>query len=135
MITIVLITPERNIFSEFASALEQNKDVELSWFATGQEVLESISNNPVDLIVVNENIGDMTGIEFMKKLLSINPMITCAAVSPLPHEDFHEASEGLGVLAQLPVNPGEFEAEDLLKRLKRLKDLASKISIGVNSIE
>jgi len=135
MIKILLITPERDPFSEFAGVLKQKDDVELSRAATGQEALEAISDNPVDLVVVNENIGDMTGIEFMKKLLQINPMINSAAVSPLAPEEFHEASEGLGVLMQLPVDPGEFEAEDLLKRLKNLKDLTEGINIGVNTNE
>jgi len=62
-------------------------------------------------------------------------MINCACVSPLPPEDFHETSEGLGVLMQLPVNPGKFEAEDLLKRLKNLKDLKAGIKIDVNANE
>jgi two-component SAPR family response regulator len=135
MINILLVTSEREPFSEFAWVLKQKDDVELSWAATGKEALEAISDHPVDLVIVNENIGNMTGIEFMKKLLPINPMINCAAVSPLPPEDFHEASEGLGVLVQLPVDPGEFEAEDLLKRLKKLKDLTAGINIGVNSNE
>ncbi len=135
MINILLATSERESFLELASALEKNDDVELSWAANGQGALEEMPDNSVDLVVVNENINDMTGIEFMKKLLPINPMINCAGVSPLPPEDFHEASEGLGVLMQLPVSPGEFEAEDLLKRLKSLKDLTAGIKIDVNTNE
>ena len=135
MIKILLVTTEKESFSEFASTLGKNDDVELSWAANGKEALEKIPDNPVDLVVVNENIGDMTGIEFMKKLLMINPMINCAAVSSLSHEEFHEASEGLGVLMQLPVNPGEFEARDLLKRLKNLKDLTAGIKIDVSTNE
>jgi len=123
MIKILLVTSEREPFSEFVIVLKKKDDVELFWAAIGQEALEAISDNPVDLIIVNENIGNMTGIEFMKKLLPINPMINCAAVSPLPSEEFHEASEGLGVLVQLPVDPGKFEAEDVLKRLGHLKKL------------
>jgi CheY-like chemotaxis protein len=135
MIKILLVTSEKELFSEFASTLEKNEDVELFWATNGKEALEKIPDNPVDLVVVNENIGDMTGIEFMKKLLPINPMINCSAVSTLEPEEFHEASEGLGVLMQLPVNPGKFEAEDLLKRLKKLKDLTAGIKIDVNSKE
>jgi len=123
MIKILLVTSEKKPFSEFAGVLEQKDDVELFWTATGQEALEAISGNPVDLVVVNENIGDMTGIEFMKKLLPINPMINSAAVSPLSPEEFHEASEGLGVLMQLPVSPGKLDAENLLQRLNDLKNL------------
>lgn len=135
MIKILLVTSERESFSEFVSALAKNDDVELSWAANGQEALEEIPDNPVDLVVVNENIGDMTGIEFMIKLLMINPMINCAAVSSRSHEEFHEASEGLGVLMQLPVSPAEFEAEDLLKRLKNLKDLTAGIKMDLNTNE
>ena len=111
MIKILMVTSEREPFSEFAKMLKQKDDIELSWAVSGQESLEAISNNPVDLVIVNENIGDMTGIEFMKKLLPINPMINFAAVSPLAPEEFHEASEGLGVLMQLPVSPGKPDAE------------------------
>ena len=132
MIKILLVTSEKEPFSEFSTVLKQKDDVELSWAANGQEALEEIPDTPVDLVVVNENIGDMTGIEFMKKLLPINPMINSAAVSPLSPEEFHEASEGLGVLVQLPVDPGKFEAEDLLKRLKNLKDFTAGIKIGVH---
>jgi len=123
MTKILLVTSEKEPFSEFARILTKKNDVELSWAATGQEALEAISDNPVDLVIVNENIGDMTGIEFMKKLLPINPMINCAAVSPLAPEEFHEASEGLGVLTQLPVSPGKPDAENVLKRLNDLKNL------------
>ena len=135
MIKILLVTSEKESFSEFARLLKEKDDVALTWAASGQEALKAISDNPVDLAVVNENIGDMTGIEFLKKLLQTNPMINSAAISQLTSEEFHEASEGLGVLVQLPVDPGELEAEDLLKRLKHLKDLTAGINIGMNSNE
>ena len=135
MIKILLVTSERKPFFEFAMVLKKKDNVELFWASTGYEALEAISGNPVDLVIVNENIGDMTGIELIKKLLPINPMINCATVSSLSSEEFHEATEGFGVLLQLPVVPGEFEAEDLLKRLKDLKDLTEGININVNTNE
>jgi len=123
MIKILLITPEREMFSEFAVVLNQKDDVEVFWAESGQSGLKMLGNTPSDLVVVDENLGDMTGIEFMKKLLQINPMINSAAVSPLAPEEFHEASEGLGVLMQLPVSPGKLDAENLLQRLNDLKNL------------
>ena len=123
MIKFLLVTPNREPFSEFASALGKHAEVELSWAESGQIALKMLGDFPVDLVVLDEELGDMTGIEFMKKLLSVNPMINCAAVSPLPHEEFHELTEGLGVLAQLPSRPGVQKAEDLLTRLNDLKKL------------
>ena len=63
----------------------------------------------------------MTGLELAEKLLSVNPMINCAAVSTLAPDQFHEASEGLGILAPLPPAPGKAQAEDLLQRIKDIK--------------
>jgi CheY-like chemotaxis protein len=125
MIKLLLVTPDQESFRDFTVALIKNDDVEMSRAATGQEGLTILSETPVDLVIVDDSVGDMTGIEFMKKLLSINPMINCAAVSPLPHEAFHEASEGLGVLAQLPVAPGKPDAEKLLRHLKDINILLS----------
>ena len=118
---LLMVTPDKAPFNEFALVLEQNDDVELSWAETGQRALDMVSGMSFDLVVVDEKLGDMTGIEFIETLVSVNPMINCAAVSPLPSDEFHEVSEGLGILAQLPVQPGAKDAKDLLKCLNHLK--------------
>jgi len=123
MIKLLLVTPDKGPFNEFALALAHNDDVELSWAESGQRALDMLSNTPFDLVVVDEKLGDMTGMEFIETLVSVNPMINCAAVSPLPSDEFHEISEGLGILAQLPVQPGASDAENLLKLLNHLKNL------------
>ena len=80
-------------------------------------------------MVTDKELGDMKEFEFAEKLLRVNPMINCAVLSSLSSDEFHEASEGLGVFAQLPLRPAEKDAENLLKRLKNLKDLSSGINI------
>ena len=42
MIKILLVTSEKEPFSEFAGVLKQKDDVELSRAATGKEALEAI---------------------------------------------------------------------------------------------
>jgi len=130
MIRLLLVTPYRKSLFELASALEKNHDVELTWTESGQKALDMLWETSVDLVVADKELGDMTGLEFAEKLLRINPMINCAVLSPLPSDEFHEASEGLGVLAQLPLRPAKADAEKLLKRLKTLKDLTAGITIG-----
>lgn len=120
---LLMVTPDKAPFNEFALVLAQNDDVEVSWAETVQRALDMVSGMSFDLVVVDEKLGDMTGIEFIETLVSVNPMINCAAVSPLPSDEFHEVSEGLGILAQLPVLPGAKDAEDVLKRLNHLKKL------------
>ena len=120
---LLMVTPDKAHFNEFALVLAQNDDVEVSWAETGQRALDMVSGMSFDLVVVDEKLGDMTGIEFIETLVSVNPMINCAAVSPLSSDEFHEVSEGLGILAQLPVLPGAKDSEDVLKRLNHLKKL------------
>ena len=124
MYKLLLVTTNKDSFSDLASALLTRGDVDLSWADSGSTALDMISKTPVDLLVTEEKLADMSGLELANKLLHVNPMINCAAVSPLSHEDFHEASVGLGLLAQLPLQPGAEQSERLLQVLSELKNLS-----------
>ena len=67
--------------------------------------ISRITEQSFDLVVTDEHLGDMTGLEFIEKMISKRPMVNCAAITSLLPADFHEASEGLGILMPLPVMP------------------------------
>ena len=52
-------------------------------------------------------------------MISVDAFIQTAAVSPLPHDAFHEASEGLGIMAQLPPMPSRADALKLWQTLRQ----------------
>ncbi len=91
--------------------------------ASVEKALHLASENAVDLVIADEQLGDKTGLDLAAGLLSVNPMISCAAVSRLTPEKFHETSEGLGIMAQLPIHPCKEHAESLLHRLRQIKNL------------
>ncbi len=121
VIKLLLVTPTRKALGDFASALKTNDEVELLWAESGGNALAIAAETFVDLVVIDTVVGDMTGLDLAEKMLSVNPMINCTVVSLLTSKEFHEASEGLGLLAQLPANPGKEHAEDLLQRIKNIK--------------
>jgi DNA-binding NarL/FixJ family response regulator len=123
MVKILLVSPEKGSLSDFASALAQHGDVEILWAGSGQGAVDLVSETDVDLVVTDERVGDMTGLDLISRLVTVRPMVHCAPVSALSSQEFHEATEGLGVLAQLSVRPGKEEARDLLARLRKIKDL------------
>lgn len=129
MYKLLLVTTNKGSFSDFASALLTHDSVDLIWAESGSTALDMISDIPVDLVVADETLGDMSGLRLASEILSINFMVNCAVVSPLSHEDFHEMSEGLGLIAQLPSQLGVEQADDLLRRLKKIE----KISFEVKS--
>ena len=126
---ILVVSPNRDALSVLASTLKKHNDVDLFWVESGGKALETVSNTTFDLVVTEERLEDMTGFELAGKLISVNPMINCAVISTLSPEDFHEASEGLGLLAQLPAQPTKEHTEELLQRLKNLKDLMSGVNV------
>ena len=121
MMKLLLVSPDKSSLSELASALKEHDDVELLTTESGEKALAMVSESAVDLVVTDEELGDMTGLEFARRLISLNPMINCATVSGLEPERFHEVSEGLGLMNQLPTRPGKEDAERLLRNLRLIK--------------
>lgn len=123
MPSILIVTTKKDDFSVFAAALKEHDGVDLSWAESGSKALDTASGQAFDLMVTDEELGDMTGLELALKLLSVNPMINSTSVSSLSTKDFHEASEGLGLVMQLSSPPGRHEAGKLLERLKKIMGL------------
>ena len=124
MLNLLLVTANKGAFTDFASALSTHADVELTWAESGGMAMDRVADTAVDLVVADEDLGDMRGLELAYKVISVNPMINCAVTSDLSHEDFHEASEGLGLLEQLPLQPGAEQADALLEQLKKIKNIS-----------
>ena len=125
MLTILVASPDKTSLSELESALAEHDDVRLLHAESVDKTLDLASEKSIDLVIADERIGDTTGLELATGLLSINPTITCSVVSGLTPEEFHEASEGLGIMAQLPIHSGRTQAESLLHRLREIKNLTT----------
>ena len=128
MLMILLASPDKDSLLKLESVLAEHDNVCLLRAASVEKALHLASENAVDLVIADERLGDKTGLDLAAGLLSVNPMISCATVSGLTPEKFHETSEGLGIMAQLPIHPRKEHAESLLHRLRQIKNLM----IGVN---
>lgn len=124
MTQLLLVTPDQANFSELSAEIE-NQGASVSWAASGRQALEMLSENAVDLVLTDETLGDMSGLEFVAQLVAINPMTNCAAVSPLSPKAYHEASEGLGILMQLPPKPGAADGQRLMAHLNQILGLTT----------
>ena len=125
IINILLASRDKASMSAFKAGLEENQ-VQTAWAQSGSNAIVKLTEGNFDLVVTDENLGDMTGLEFIEKVVSKKPMLNCAAVSSLLPADFHEASEGFGILMQLPVRPGQEQAERLLRQLKIILNLTEQ---------
>jgi len=123
MLTTLLVSKKYVSFSGFVSTLEQEYNNEVLSTDSGKKALQLIKEHLFDMVIVDEELSDMTGLHFINELVKVNPLINCTVVSSLPEKDFHEESEGLGVLMQLPVKPQKKDAEVLMQKLRKIKSL------------
>ncbi len=128
MISILIVSSDENSLLDFQSALRQYGEIEISRTESGSKALQIASGKAFDLVVTDEFLGDMSGLAFAEKLVSVNPLINCVSVSRLSPEAFHEASEGLGLLMQLPPNPGSEHAKTMMEMLKKITNLTTAVS-------
>ena len=126
MLKVLLVNNNYESLSDLISVLTENDDIEVLHADSGKTALEIVKTDTIDLVVTDEEVGDMSGLAFFRKLITTNPLINCVAVSSLSEKDFHEASEGLGLMTNLPVQPGRKEAEELINNLQLIKGLESE---------
>ena len=119
MINILLAGRDKESLAVLEAGLVKS-DVRIARTESGRNGMSMIAENDFDLVIADENLADMTGLDFIRKVVSKKPMVNSAAISSLPLEDFHQASEGLGILMQLPVRPNEEDAARLLEHLKTI---------------
>jgi DNA-binding NtrC family response regulator len=124
MIRILIAGRGTASLSAFKSALDEG-DTQITHMESGRKALSVISEKEFDLLIADEKLADMTGIELIESVISKRPMLDCAMISSLSSDDFHEATEGLGILMQLPVQPGKQEAEQLLGHLQKIHSFSN----------
>ena len=125
MIRILLVSTDKLSLTDLKEGLEEN-NVRTSWAKSCDSVFAMIQHNEFDLIITDEKLSDSNGLDCIKKLVSLNPMLNCASISSLSARDFHEMSEGLGILMQLPEKPGKKDAVKLLDHLNTILNLTQK---------
>ena len=121
---IMIVTAQAGRFEALARALDAVAGVAILWARDGRSALEKAAAESPDLVVVDETLEGQSGLDWIRRLMGVDAFVQTAAVSSRPQDAFHQAAEGLGIMAQLPPHPGRFEAELLLKTLKQLAGTA-----------
>lgn len=108
----LIATPRPEALAPFIKALGQEASVLTA--RTGMAALETAKARAPQLVVVDEGLPDFPPLLLVLELIKVNAMINTAVLTALPEEEFHEKSEGLGVLAGLPLASGPDEARRIL---------------------
>jgi DNA-binding response OmpR family regulator len=120
MLRILLATARPEALHSFSETLSSDPEVHLDQVSSGADALNAARASSPNLVVIDFDLPDAKPLDLVMELLKVNAMVNTVVVSPLPEEEFHEASEGLGVLGRLPVEPGENDALEMLGKLRKV---------------
>jgi ActR/RegA family two-component response regulator len=117
--SILLVTPRARELAAFAQALGQGCGLPVNTAATWDEALAMVKAVPPAFAVLDQGLAEGEPLALATKFLMVNAMVNLAVVSNLGAEEFHEASEGLGILAPVPVNPTAADGAALAEVFRR----------------
>jgi len=116
---IVVATTRPEEIQSFLGPLRSMDNAEIALAKDGAAALELVRSKSPAFVIVDEGLPDMKPFALVTEIMKINAMINTVAVSALSSEDFHEESEGLGILASVPLDPGEEDGIRLAEQLVR----------------
>ena len=122
MVSILLVSTDQVRFVDMIAGMKRH-GVDILDTNKAQTAYDLISTEAFDLAIVDEVIGNEPGLQVAKNLIAANPITNLALVSDLSPAAFHEETEGMGILAQVPRRPDEAQTADLLNRLKTVLSL------------
>lgn len=114
---ILLVTSRPDQLKTFIHALDQDKELVVATVECIQDAVKSIEESAPILVIVDDQVQGGAGLDIIRSLIGINAFIPTAVISELDDHEFHERSEGLGILFQLPLVPSEDDARILIRLL------------------
>lgn len=103
----------RAFLAELGDACKAEVEVETS----GQGAVTRAKAEAPRLVVIDTNLPDTEPLKLVVDIMMVSAMTNTAVVTDMSEDDFHEASEGYGVLKALPVNPTKEDGRELAELL------------------
>ncbi|MUM76977.1 hypothetical protein GKC30_04940 [Pseudodesulfovibrio sp. F-1] len=116
---IVIASPRSQQLGTFLAQLKRLKGCELVFAPTASATLEIVRTGAPAFAIIDEGLPDADPLKLVTDIMMVNAMVNTAVVSPLTDEEFHEASEGLGILAAIPPTPDEEDGKRIAEIFSR----------------
>lgn len=110
---ILAVTMRPGEIQEFLVELGAATKAEIEVETSGAEALKRIKAEAPRLVVIDDKLPDFEPLKLVTEVMMVSAMTLTAVVTDMSADDFHEASEGYGVLKALPMNPKSGDAKEL----------------------
>ncbi len=126
---IILAGPEETVFSSITSLLETPM-ARVCFADSGEQVLLNFDHEETTLLIIDDDLQDMSARRLIETVIMKNPMIHCVVISALNRDDFHDRYEGLGVLMQFSKTPSKDDVKALMEQIERICRLQASVRQG-----
>jgi DNA-binding response OmpR family regulator len=120
MLRILLVSARPETLGSFTDYFSRQSGVAFQRVGSGADALDRVRAGSPHLVIIDHELPDSSPFKFVPDLLMADAMINTAVVTPMPEEEFHETFEGLGIMARVPLDPTEKDAESLLNTLRNI---------------
>lgn len=117
---ILFASSKEDRFNEVKKAFSKKGVYEVLDSDSKDKTLEIVSNQFITLVVIDEALTDISGFDLCQEIIKINAMTNTTILSSLPDNQFHDTTEGLGVLMKLPLTPSMDDGVKLEKYLDKI---------------
>lgn len=113
---LLLVTPRPEVWNECLPVFQRGGNT-LQQAASLEDAAPIIRHTPPVLAILDLELEGKTLRQAVIDIMMINASVHTAVVSDMDPDEFHEATEGLGILMPLPTSPKADDTERLLKAL------------------
>ena len=99
-----------------------NSAIQINKMDSLENVHEHLKKHAPTLVILDLGLEGKAMRDAVISLIMINAIVHSAVVSSMNEEDFHEYTEGLGIIAPLPENPSSDDAKYIMTLLQELND-------------
>ncbi|MCC6725787.1 MAG: response regulator transcription factor [Saprospiraceae bacterium] len=132
MINVVLADDHKIVVDGLVSILKEEEDINIVGTAyNGQQALEIIKENKVDIAVIDIEMPVMTGIQLSKYLNEHHPEVKVLILSMYKTQDFVEQIVSAGAKGYVLKNKG---SEELVKAIRYIHDGQSYIGQEITDV-
>ena len=117
--SILLQTGRPAAFVDFVEELARH-DCAVATVASADACKKQVEESPPALVVLDPASQEQARQDVIG-IMRVNALVHTAVVTDMAEEAFHDAMEGLGILAPLPTAPGADDARQLVRLLNEIQ--------------
>lgn len=124
MYTLLLVSPRIGDLSDFTPTLSAQPDITLHQVNSSEDALQMAREQNPHLVIIDQEIQDKNSLDLVMELLVVNAMINTVMITSMDAAEWHEKSEGLGMMPPISDPPTEKDALALLEAFRKMPGLS-----------